>query len=91
MLTTLPLVLSQVTEMINALDDDKDLLNMKGIAQSYYTDDEVVSDTANTNYETRRSYSDIVASINLAISNLPSVLLFSLTQTNLELLKKKTV
>jgi LPS-assembly protein len=54
---------------VNALEDDKDLLNMK-IAQSYYTDDEVVSDTANTNYETRRSYSDIAASIDVAISNL---------------------
>ena len=54
---------------VNALDDDKDLLNMK-IAQSYYTDDEVVSDTANTNYETRRSYSDIAASIDVAVSNL---------------------
>jgi len=54
---------------VNALDDDKDLLNMK-IAQSYYTDDEVVSDTEDTNYETRRSYSDIAASIDVAISNL---------------------
>lgn len=54
---------------VNALDGDKDLLNMK-IAQSFYTDDEVVSDTANTNYETRRSYSDIAASIDVAISNL---------------------
>ncbi len=53
---------------VNALDDDKDLLNMK-IAQTFYTDDEVVSDTANTNYETRKSYSDIVASIDVAISN----------------------
>ena len=40
------------------------------IAQSYYTDDEVVSDTEDTNYETRRSYSDIAASIDVAISNL---------------------
>jgi LPS-assembly protein len=39
------------------------------IAQSYYTDDEVVSDTANTNYETRRSYSDIAASIDVAVNN----------------------
>ncbi len=54
---------------VNALDDDKDVLNMK-IAQSFYTDDEVVSDTANTNYETRKSYSDIAASIDVAISNL---------------------
>ncbi len=54
---------------VNALSEDPDLLNMK-IAQSYYTDDEVVSDTANTNYETRKSYSDIAASIDVAISNL---------------------
>jgi LPS-assembly protein len=52
---------------IGASEDDKDLLSMK-IAQSYYTDDEVVSDTANTNYETRKSYSDIAASIDLSIN-----------------------
>jgi len=51
---------------VNALSDDKDLLNLK-IAQSFYTDDEVVSDTSNTNYETRKSYSDIAASIDLAV------------------------
>ncbi len=53
---------------IGASEDDKDLLSMK-IAQTYYTDDEVVSDTANTNYETRKSYSDIAASIDMAINN----------------------
>ena len=53
---------------INALPKDKDLLNMR-IAQSFYTDDEVVSDTANTNFETRKSYSDIAASIDLALNN----------------------
>ena len=53
---------------INALDEDKDLLNIR-IAQSFYTDDEVVSDTANTNFETRKSYSDIAASIDLAFNN----------------------
>ncbi|MDA8755175.1 LPS assembly protein LptD [Candidatus Pseudothioglobus singularis] len=52
---------------INASDDDKDLLSMK-IAQTYYTDDEVVSNTVNTNYETRKSYSDIAASIDLSIN-----------------------
>jgi LPS-assembly protein len=51
-----------------ALEDDKDLLSMK-IAQTYYTDDEVVSNTANTNYETRKSYSDIAASIDMAVNN----------------------
>ncbi len=50
-----------------ALEDDKDLLSMK-IAQTYYTDDEVVSNTANTNYETRKSYSDIAASIDMAVN-----------------------
>jgi LPS-assembly protein len=51
-----------------ALEDDKDLLSMK-IAQTYFTDDEVVSNNANTNYETRKSYSDIAASIDMAINN----------------------
>jgi LPS-assembly protein len=51
-----------------ALEDDKDLLSMK-IAQTYYTDDEVVSNTANTNYETRKSYSDIASSIDIAVNN----------------------
>jgi len=53
---------------IDAIDDEKDLLNMR-IAQSFYTDDEVVSATANTNYETRKSYSDIAASIDVALGN----------------------
>jgi len=53
---------------INALEEDKDLLDLR-VAQSFYTDDEVVSDTVNTNYETRKSYSDIAASIDLAVNN----------------------
>jgi len=48
------------------IDSKKELLNMR-IAQSFYTDDEVVSDRASTNYETRRSYSDIAASIDAAL------------------------
>ncbi|MDC3245648.1 LPS assembly protein LptD [Candidatus Pseudothioglobus singularis] len=59
---------------IGASEDDKDLLSMK-IAQTYFTDDEVVSDTVNTNYETRKSYSDIAASIDLSINK------FSLSST----------
>ncbi len=62
------LSLSSTYRDVNALDDDKNLLSMK-IAQTYFTDDEVVSDTANTNYETRKSYSDIAASIDMAINN----------------------
>ena len=38
------------------------------IAQTFYADDEVVSDTANTNYETRLSHSDIAAGIDLALN-----------------------
>ncbi len=53
---------------VGALEDDKDLLSMK-IAQTYFTDDEVVSNTANTNYETRKSYSDIAASIDISVNN----------------------
>jgi len=45
---------------------DKDLLSLK-VAQSFFTDDEVVSDSAGTNYETRKSYSDIAASIDIAV------------------------
>ena len=52
---------------IDALNDDKDLLSLK-IAQSFYADDEVVSDSANTNYEARKSYSDIAASIDISIN-----------------------
>jgi len=52
---------------IGSSEEDKGLLSMK-IAQTYYTDDEVVSDTANTNYETRKSYSDIAASIDMTIN-----------------------
>ena len=52
---------------IGSSEEDKDLLSMK-IAQTFFTDDEVVSDTANTNYETRKSYSDIAASIDVSIN-----------------------
>jgi LPS-assembly protein len=53
---------------VDALDDDLDILSMK-IAQTYFTDDEVVSDSVNTNYETRKSYSDIAASIDMSVNN----------------------
>jgi len=51
---------------LSAHENDLDILNLR-IAQSYYADDEVVSDSANTNYETRRTYSDISAGISLAV------------------------
>ena len=53
---------------INSELEDPDLLNIK-IAQTYYTDDEVVSDTPNKNYETRRNYSNIAASIAVALGD----------------------
>ena len=52
----------------DSLLKDNDLLNMK-IAQSFYTDNEVVSDTLDTNFETRKSYSDIAASVATSINN----------------------
>jgi len=50
----------------DAIDDDKDLLNMR-VAQSFYDDNEVVSATSSTDYETRKKYSDIAASIDIAL------------------------
>ncbi len=61
------LSLDSTYRLINSEPGDLDLLSLK-IAQSFYTDDEVVSDTANKNYETRKSYSDIAASIDFAIN-----------------------
>ena len=63
---------------VNALKDDKDLLSIK-VAQTYFADDEVVSNSINTNYENRRSYSDIVASIDMSVNNF---LLSSASQFN---------
>ena len=51
---------------IDAEDEDKDVLNMR-VAQTFYTDDESVSIKTDSNYETRKSYSDIAASIDLAL------------------------
>ena len=51
---------------ISTLDEGPDLLNMR-VAQSFYTDDEVVSASSSNNYETRKSYSDIAASIDIAL------------------------
>ena len=61
------LSLESTFSKLNASDKDKDLLGMR-IAQTFYTDDEVVSDTASKNYETRKSYSDIAASIDMAVN-----------------------
>ena len=46
----------------------KDSLTLKA-AQTFYDDDEVVSDATNTDYEIRRKYSDLSASVNLTIDN----------------------
>ena len=51
---------------VDALNEDKDLLNMR-IAQTFYDDNEVVSATSSTDYETRKRYSDIAASIDIAL------------------------
>jgi LPS-assembly protein len=60
------ITLSLESSYRNITSDGKDLLNMR-VAQSFYTDDEVVSASSNNNYETRKSYSDIAASIDVAL------------------------
>ena len=52
---------------LDAEEEDLDLFNFR-IAQSYYADDEVVSNDTNTDFEKRRSYSDIAAGIDLAVN-----------------------
>ena len=52
---------------LDAEEEDLDLFNFR-IAQSYYADDEVVSNDTNTDFEKRRSYSDIVTGIDLAVN-----------------------
>jgi LPS-assembly protein len=49
-------------------DKKEDVLNMR-IAQSYFGDKEIVSNTNNLNYEKRKSYSDIAASVDLVLTN----------------------
>jgi len=51
---------------VKALAEDEDILNLR-IAQTFYTDDEVISASSISNYETRKSYSDIAASIDMAL------------------------
>ncbi|MEC7596082.1 MAG: LPS assembly protein LptD [Pseudomonadota bacterium] len=49
------------------LNSNKELFNFR-IAQSYYADDEVVSNDTDTDFEKRRSYSDVAAGIDLAVN-----------------------
>jgi LPS-assembly protein len=53
---------------LDAKKEDKDLLNFK-ISQSFYSDNEVVSDNSSNNFETRKSYSDIAAEASSSINN----------------------
>ena len=45
------------------------LLSVK-VAQSYYISDQIVSDTAGVDYETRKHFSDIAASVDIALGEL---------------------
>jgi len=56
-----------LTSSYNELDSGKDIFNFN-IAQSYYADDEVVSNATNTDFEKRRSYSDVVASLGMSVN-----------------------
>jgi len=51
----------------DGLDENSELI-LK-LAQRYYGDDEVVSDTDNIDFETRRKYSDIFASAELSVND----------------------
>jgi len=61
------LSLSSTHRIVGAAVLDSNLLSIK-VAQSFFTSDKVVSDNANTNYETRKSYSDIVGSVDLEVN-----------------------
>ena len=61
------------------------------IAQTYYADDEVVSDAVNTNYETRLSYSDIAASIDMAVNNYSISSALQFNPKTSKLVKKENV
>ena len=56
------------TRLISSEKTDPDLLNFK-LAQTYYTDDYAVSSLSNNDYETRRKYSNIASSIEVALDN----------------------
>ena len=73
---------------IDATKDDKAILSMK-IAQTFYTDDEVVSNSANTNYETRKSYSDIAASIDMSLNKFALSSAFQFNPDQSKMVKKE--
>jgi LPS-assembly protein len=61
------------------------LLNVK-VAQSYYISDQVVSDTVGVDYETRKHFSDIAVSVDLALNelNFSSTLQFNPSTTSID-------
>ena len=61
------------------------LLNVK-VAQSYYISDQVVSNTAGVDYETRKHFSDIAASVNFVLNELSisSALQFNPSTTSID-------
>jgi len=74
--------------VVGAAALDRNLLSLK-IAQSFYTDDSVVSDTVNTNFETRKSYSDIVASIDLDVNKFSLSSAVQFNPDNSKIVKKE--
>ena len=61
------------------------------VAQTYFSDDEVVSNTINTNYENRRSYSDIAASIDMALNNYSLSMKAQLNPKSSKIVKKENI
>ena len=63
---TISLESKYVDQTIDEQLNQGDILKFE-IAQRFYGDEEVVSDTVNTDFETRRNYSDTAASIELEV------------------------
>ena len=60
---------NDVTLAITTSSNNNKLKFTTQTAQTFYADDEVVSNTGSTNYETRKSYSDLVTAIKLHVGD----------------------
>lgn len=69
------------------LDKDNELIFK--LAQRYYGDDEVVSDTDNIDFETRRKYSDIFASAELSVNDFDAYAKLEYDPKNFSLVKNR--
>jgi len=68
---------------------DKNSQLILKLAQRYYGDDEVVSDTDNIDFETRRKYSDILASAELSVNDFEAYVKLQYDPKNFSLSKNR--